>query len=268
MNNILGFIGCGNMGGALARAAARQVDGDRIYLANRTVSKANDLARELGAVASSNWEIAAKADLIFLGVKPQMMQDMLADIAPILATRNDHFVLVNFAAGLSMAEIQAMAGGAYPVIRMMPNTPVAVGEGVILYDHTKNVERRDLDLFCDAMADAGLVDQLPEHLLDAASCLSGCGPAFADLFLESLADGAVACGLPRAKAYKYGAQMLLGTAKLVLKTGEHPGVLKDAVCSPGGTTIAGVQALEQRSFRAAGMEAVEAAFYKTKGIGK
>jgi len=167
-----------------------------------------------------------------------------------------------------MTQIQTMAGGAYPVIRIMPNTPVAVGCGVIQYDATGNVSAQSVETFCAAMAHAGLVDHLPEHLIDAGSAVSGCGPAFADLFLEALADGGVACGLPRAKAQLYAAQMLQGAAKLALESGKHPGELKDAVCSPGGSTIAGVRALEEHGFRGACMQAVEAAFRRTKELGK
>jgi len=167
-----------------------------------------------------------------------------------------------------MADIRRMAGAEYPIIRIMPNTPVSVGEGMILYDHTDNVPAEAVKVFCEMMRFAGRLDPLPEKLIDAGSAVSGCGPAFACLFLEALADGGVACGLPRDKAMEYATQMLLGTAKLALESGRHPGELKDAVCSPGGSTIAGVRALEQGSFRAAAMNAVEAAFVRTKELGK
>ena len=268
MNNTFGFIGTGNMGGALARAVAKVARPEVIWLTNKTQSKAETLAAELGCRAVSTADIAANCGYIFLGVKPQMMAGMLAEIAPVLAARTDGFVLVSMAAGLTMAQIREMAGGDYPVIRIMPNTPVSVGEGVILYDSTSNVAEQQRRVFCEALAEAGLLDPLPEHLIDAGSAVSGCGPAFADLFIEALADGGVACGLPRAKAQAYAAQMLLGSARLVLESGQHPGALKDAVCSPGGSTIAGVRALEQRAFRAACMEAVEAAFRRTKELGK
>jgi pyrroline-5-carboxylate reductase len=161
-----------------------------------------------------------------------------------------------------------MADGSYPVIRIMPNTPVAVGYGVILYDTTENVTCEALSGFCNALSQAGLVDHLPEALMDAGSAVSGCGPAFVSMFLESLADGGVACGLPRDKAVQYAAQMMLGTAKMVLESGQHPGVLKDAVCSPGGSTIQGVRTLEQHGFRGAVIDAVIAAFEKNKEMGK
>ena len=263
-----GFIGTGNMGGALAKAAAKVMAPADIFLTNKTQSKAEALAAALGCSAVSKAEIAAKCSYIFLGVKPQMMADLLAEIAPVLADRRDRFILVTMAAGLTMAQIQAMAGGAYPVIRIMPNTPVAIGQGVILYDATADVTEEELAQFCHRLSAGGLLDRLPEHLIDAGSAVAGCGPAFADLFAEALADGGVANGLPRAKAQVYAAQMLKGAAALILESGQHPGQLKDAVCSPGGSTIAGVRTLEQRAFRAAVMEAVDAAVKRTKELGK
>ena len=264
----LGFIGTGNMGGALARAACKSIPSDEVFLANRSEEKAKALAEELDCRVTDNAAIAQNADFIYLGVKPQMMADLLAEIAPVLASRTDRFILVTMAAGLTMEQIQAMAGGKYPVIRIMPNTPVAVGQGVILYDATDDVTADELTLFCHNLSEGGLLDRLPEHLIDAGSAVAGCGPAFADLFVEALADGGVANGLPRAKAQAYAAQMLKGAAALILESGQHPGQLKDAVCSPGGSTIAGVRALEQRAFRAAVMEAVDAAVKRTKELGK
>jgi len=264
----LGFIGVGHMGGALARAAAAVIPPCDLLLANRSPEKAEALARELGAQTASNAAIAAQCDYLFLGVKPQMTADMLAEIAPVLAGRKTPFVLVSMAAGLTAASIAQMAGGNYPVIRIMPNTPVSVGEGLILYAAGSAVTKEQLAEFLRVMAKGGRLDPLPEHLIDAGSAVSGCGPAFADLFMEALADGGVACGLPRAKAQLYAAQMLLGSARLLLESGEHPGVLKDAVCSPGGTTIAGVRTLEDGGFRASTMEAVIAAYEKTLELKK
>ena len=264
---IFGFIGTGNMGGALARAAAKAVEKQNILLSDAYAPVAEKLAEELGCQAVAVSQVAQKADFIWLGVKPQVMQAMLSDIAPILAKRQD-FVLVSMAAGLTMAEIRKMAGGDYPVIRIMPNLPVQVGAGMILYDCTDNVSEEAQQAFVRSMTFAGALDRLEEKLIDAGSALSGCGPAFVSLFAEALADGAVACGLPRDKALCYAQQTLLGTAQMLQKTGIHPGVLKDRVCSPGGTTIAGVAALEQGGFRASAMEAVEAAYQRTLELGK
>lgn len=263
-----GFIGTGNMGGALATAAAKALTPANVWFANRTHAKAEALAEKLGAMAAFKETIAERCEFIFLGVKPQMMPGLLADISLILSQREDHFVLVSMAGGLTMEQIRKMAGGDYPVIRIMPNTPVSVGSGVILYDYTENVSAEDIEDFKASMAKAGIVDHLPEKLIDAGSALSGSGPAYADMFIEALADGGVACGLPRDKAMIYAAQMLKGAAELFLESGKHPGALKDAVCSPGGSTICGVRALEQRAFRAACMEAVEAGYKKSKELGK
>ena len=265
--NEIGFIGCGNMGGAIARAVCAAADPSRVFLANRTAAKAEALAIRLRCHTASNEAVFAGCELIFLGVKPQMMPDVLAAAAPVLAARTDRFVLVTMAAGLTMARIRALAGGEYPVIRIMPNTPAAIGEGMIQYcaDGVTDAELRE---FCGLLRPAGRLDELPEPLIDAASCVSGCGPAFAYQFIEALADGGVACGLPRAKAMEYAAQMLVGSAQMVLQTGQHPGTLKDAVCSPGGSTIQGVRTLEQRAFRGAVTDAVIAAYEKTKELGK
>ena len=262
----LGFIGTGNMGGALARAACKSITSDQVFLANRTVEKARALAEELECRVADNEAIAESADFIFLGVKPQIMADLLAEIGPVLAKRESRFILVTMAAGLTIARIQELAGGNYPVIRIMPNTPAAIGEGMILYACGEGVAQTEEKVFLDAMAGAGRFSPLPEKLIDAGSAVSGCGPAFVDLFIEALADGGVACGLPRAAAMEYAAQMVLGSARLVLESGKHPGVLKDAVCSPGGTTIQGVRTLEEAGFRGAVMDAVIAAYEKNADL--
>jgi pyrroline-5-carboxylate reductase len=259
----IGFIGCGNMGSALARAIQKE---DRaIFLSNRSSAKAEALAQEIGGIPSTNQEIAADCDLIFLGVKPQMMASVLQGISRTLKERIAPFVLVSMAAGLSTETIQNMAGLPCPVLRIMPNTPASIGAGMILCCQS-GVTPEELEEFQELMQDAGRLDQLGEGLIDAGSAVSGCGPAFVYLFIEALADGGVACGLPRDKALTYAAQTVLGSAELVLQSDKHPGALKDAVCSPAGTTIQGVRALEQNGFRSAAMEAVIAAYEKTLSL--
>ena len=261
---IFGFIGTGNMGGALAKAVRRRLEGSQILLANRSPEKACLLAEELEAKAAGNEDVAGMADYIFLGVKPQMMEKMLKSIVPTLAQRGKPFVLVTMAAGLTVDRIREMAGGKeYPVIRIMPNTPVSVGEGMVLYTCSENVTEESRTLFLDICAEAGRFSDIEESRIDAGSAVAGCGPAFVDLFLEALADGGVACGLPRAQALEFAAQMMAGAAKLALESGQHPGPLKDAVCSPGGTTIQGVRKLEEGAFRGTVMNAVIAAYEKT-----
>ena len=262
----IGFIGTGNMGGALAIAAAKTEA--QIFLCNRTPEKAEALAAQLGCKTATAQKISEFCDYIFLGVKPQMMGDLLASLAPALKARTRPFTLVSIAAGLTMDTLRQMAGGDYPVIRMMPNTPVAVGSGVILFDATDNTPAEAIEGFCDAMQFAGLVDRLPEALIDAGSAVSGCGPAFVSMFIEAMADGGVSCGLPRDKALWYAAFTLIGTAQLLLETGKHPGQLKDEVCSPGGSTIQGVKALEDGNLRSTVMSAIQAAHRRTQELGK
>lgn len=260
---VFGFIGTGNMGGALAQAARRRVKGSQILLANRSPEKALALAEELEAGTADNPEIARKADYVILGVKPQLMEEVLAEIAPVLEQREDSFLLVTMATGLTIARIQELAGRDYPVIRIMPNTPVSIGEGMVQYACSEAVTEEALQIFLDAFAWAGRFSSIPEFRMDAGSAVSACGPAFADIFLEAMADGGVACGLSREQAMELAAQMLAGTAKLALQSGQHPGVLKDAVCSPGGTTIQGVRRLEEAGFRGAVINAVIAAYERT-----
>lgn len=263
MFRTIGIIGTGAMGGAIARL----MNGAELRLSNRTKAKAQALADTLeNAQVFGNTEIAAACDLIILAVKPQIMPEVLKEIAPQLAARADRFVLVTPAAGLTIETIRSLAGGAYPIIRIMPNTPIAVGAGIIAYC-AEDVTEAELKAFCDLLKDAGTLDPLPERLMDAGSALFGCGPAFVDLFIEALADGGVACGLPRQKALAFAAQTVEGAAKTVRLSGQHPGACKDVVCSPAGSTIQGVRALEKGGFRSAAIEAVIAAYQRNLELG-
>lgn len=264
--SIYGFLGCGNMGGALARAAAKKAESSLLLVSGKNPEKARAFAAELGCAATDNLTLAKKSRFLFLGVKPQNLPDVMKEIAPVLQARKDRFCLVSMAAGVSIGNIRQMVGCPAPVIRIMPNTPVLIGRGMTVYALSPEVSGEEEAEFLSLLSEAGRFDRLEENKIDAAGALSGCGPAYAYLFLEALADGAVECGLPREKAELYAAQTLLGSAGMVLETGKKPGALKDAVCSPGGTTIAGVHALEQDGFRAAAMDAVTAAYEKTKKL--
>ena len=265
---LFGFVGTGNMAGALVRAACQKVAPGEILLSNRTPAKAEALAAELGCVVGTNEEAARQSPYIFLGVKPQMMAGVLESLRPVLADRQDPFVLVSMAAGLTMETLAAMAGGTYPIIRIMPNTACAVGAGMTTYAANDLVTEEELSEFLTAMEKSGAWDRLDEHLINAASAVAGCGGAFIWQVIEALADGGVACGLPRQKALLYAAKMVEGTGKLTLETGLHPGVLKDQVCSPGGSTIAGVRVLEERGVRRAVMDPVIAAGRRNGELGK
>lgn len=268
MNTKFGFIGCGNMGGALAAAVAKTVNGLALYLCDSFAQKAEELAATTGAKVSTVEEIASVCDYIFLGVKPQGFEGLFEELRPALAARKTPFVLVSMAAGITIETVERLAGGNARVIRIMPNTPASVGKGMILYCANDMVSTEQIDGFLHALSAAGSLDAILEDKIDAASALSGCGPAFVYLFAEALADGAVACGLARDKANFYAAQTLAGAAELLLQSGKHPGALKDAVCSPGGTTIEGVRTLEQGGFRASAMDAVIAAYEKTLKLKK
>ena len=258
-----GFIGCGNMGGAIARALSKTTKD--IAICDRS-GKAKALAAELGISYSDPASITAACDRIFLGVKPHMMADVLAPLQADLSRRKP--LLITMAAGLEISQIEAFSGTKLPVIRIMPNTPTAIGKGVIPYCCNASVSEEVLSDWLADMRYCGLLDTLEERLIDAASALSGSGPAYMYVFLEALADGAVACGIPRAKAMDYAAMTMAGAAEMYLTTKQHPGALKDAVCSPGGSTIEGIKALEQHGFRGAAMDCISAAYHKNKELGK
>ena len=256
-----GFIGVGNMGGALAEAVCKSEQD--VMLADKDELRASARAEGLGCGCGSAEDIASSCDYIFLGVKPQTIAALAEQISPILRARQDRFVIVSMIAGLSIDALSRLLAVSCPIIRIMPNTPASVGEAMIVYCPNDKVSDEQLEGFIHAMSRSGKLDRLDESRIAAAGALSGCGPAFVYMFIEALADGCVKCGLPRAKALMYAEQTILGAAKLAQTSGKHPGQLKDEVCSPGGTTIEGVYALEAAGFRAAVIEAVAAAYEKT-----
>lgn len=260
----LGFIGCGNMGGTLARAVARSVDPAKICVFDPDDAKAAACAALGMARAKDAAELAGACRFVVLGVKPQVIAQVIASFRA--AIRPQETTVISMAAGISLAALREMFACEVPLIRIMPNTPAAIGEGMILYA-TDGTDTATENAFLSAFAAAGRIDRIDEGKIDAASALSGCGPAYAYLFIEALADGAVECGVPRDKALLYAAKTVAGAAGMVL-AGGHPGELKDAVCSPGGTTIAGVHALEDSAFRAAAMDAVCAAYQRTLELKK
>ncbi len=266
-NNIkIGFIGCGNMGSALARAAAKS--GYSPLLCDANADAAGALAEQTGGKICTNNEIAARCDYIFLAVKPQAMSNVLGSISETLAARGGNAVLVSMAAGLDIATLRKYANNhVCPIIRIMPNTPASIGEGVILHCCDNATAKQTKD-FCNIMSKAGTLDSIPERLIDAASALSGCGPAFVFEFIEALADGAVSCGLSRDKALSYAVNTVIGSARLVAQSGEHPYALRDRVCSPAGSTIEGVKALADGGMHSAVMQAVVAAYKRTLELGR
>lgn len=264
----IGIIGTGNMGSALAAAICRATSPECVVLSDANVQKAASLAAELGCKSADNETVARECDMLLLAVKPQVMQALLQSLAPVLKSRAQKPLLISIAAGLSIATLTAWAGGDYPLVRIMPNTPALVGEGMLLYATNDAVSGAQLSVLLSLLRYAGKNDRVTEAQMDAAGSLSGCGPAFVCVVADALADGAVRCGIPKEKALEYAWQTLLGTAVLAQKTGKHPTVLKDAVCSPGGTTICGVAALEEAGVRNAFMNAVTAAYRRSLELGK
>lgn len=258
------------MGGALVLAACKTDTDYEILVADKFQEKVIELKEKTnGRVKeSSAVEITEKCDLIFLGVKPNFIEATLCEIMPALEKREQKPTLVSMAAGVKIAKIAAITNKICPVIRIMPNTPVSVGEGMILYDICPVVTEEIEKLFLDVLSCAGRLDKLPEELIDAGCALSGCGPAFVFMFIDALAKGAENCGLDRERAISYAVQTLIGSAKLLDSSDKTPTELRDAVCSPGGSTIEGVRTLNERDFDSIIQSAIKASFEKTKLLGK
>lgn len=260
-----GFVGAGNMGGALAQAVCKKIGGENVIISCKTTEEAEETAKRLGCKNGTAEDVVKSSEFVFLAVKPQMISDVANQIKNAL-NENLGCIIVSMLAGVTTDTLNQYFGDR-KIIRIMPNTPATVGEGMMLVAGNKNVSDWDIASFKDLMSMSGEIDDIPENLIDAATAVSGCGPAFVYMFIEALADGGVKCGLARDKAIKYAAQTLLGSAKMVLETGRHPEELKDAVCSPGGSTIAGVHSLEKGAFRNSAIDAVETAYKKTQKLG-
>ena len=264
----IGFLGAGQMATALALgwAKAGLLDATRSRAADPYPDARAKFEAATGVRAvESNLAVLAACDVLVLAVKPQVMAAVLADVKP--AVRPSH-LFVSIAAGLTLKTLADGLGESTRLVRVMPNTPCLVGASATGFSPGPTATAADAALVERLFGAVGVAHRVPEHLLDAVTGLSGSGPAFVYLFIEALADGGVKCGLPRATAQALAAQTVMGAAKMVRETGQHPGALKDAVASPGGTTIAGLHALERAAFRAAAMDAVEAATKRAQELGK
>ena len=283
-----GFIGCGNMGGVLAAVAAKSLGlapaqaaaqtgsggaqgaAGEVFAADHNQFKVDQLVETFGCKASNAAQIAAECGLIFLGVKPQVMDKACAEIKGILSARpkDCHFCIVSMAAGLKIEAFKKMLGNV-PVIRIMPNTPCATGAGTILYSLGEGVTSEDEQAFIRLMRPAGIIMRMDEAKIDAGCAVTGCGPAFVYMFIDAMIDGAVRIGIPRAQAKQFAIQTVLGSAMMCAQSGAaEPAKLKADVCSPGGSTIEGVAVLEDYSLRAALMEAIKASYDRTIELGK
>ncbi len=263
----IGFLGCGNMGGALARAVARS-EGGELLLADRDHGKAKALGDEISARVLCDGELPLlfDADVIFLGVKPDGMGEALWEIRKGRREKKAPLI-VSMAAGVSIGKIEAAGPEGAEVIRIMPNTPVSVGEGMVLYSLGTLTSPESEALFLDIMKGAGKLMSLEERMIDKATAISGCGPAFAFAFIEAMIDGGVSIGLPYELSKALATQTVLGSAKAAMESPLHPSALRSGVCSPGGSTIAGVLKLDKGGMKSAVEEAVIASYEKTLGLG-
>ena len=275
MKKTVACIGSGNMGAALMKGIAGVVGSENIGFADADMPKAKAVAASIGArVYASNSEAVEQGDFVFLAVKPQILKRVLEEIAPALRGRlsaektgGRSLTLVSMAAGWSITEIQASLGVKAPLVRIMPNTPVLLSRGVIILAASPELSEERIVEVEKMLSSAGMVDRLDETYMNSVTGLSGSGPAFVYVFIEALADGGVRAGLPRDKALRYAAQTVMGAAAMAVESGKHLGELKDMVTSPGGTAIAGITALENGAFRAAAINAVEAAWRRAMELG-
>ena len=262
----LGFIGCGNMasaiiGGILENNMVKKED---ILASVKSESSAKRVQETLGISCSTdNLAVAKQADYLFLAVKPQFCAQVAAQIKDVLPKNQ---VTISIIAGKNLSWLKEQLGEEKKIIRTMPNTPALVGEGITGVCRNALVEEKELEEALVLLRSFGRAEVVTEPMLDVVGAVSGSSPAFVFMFIEAMADGAVAEGMPRKKAYEFAAQAVLGSAKMVLETGMHPGELKDMVCSPAGTTIEGVGILEQKGMRSAVMDCIRACVKKTREL--
>ncbi len=264
----IGFLGAGKMATALAQGFvnAKLVKANQILAADPFEAARQHFATETGAkTAATNLAVAAGANVLILATKPDQVAAVLAEISR--AFTKNH-LLISIAAGVTIAKLEAGLPANARVIRVMPNTPALLGAGASAFASGKSATTADGELAKKLLSAVGSAFAVKESLLDAVTGLSGSGPAYVYLFIEALSDGGVAAGLPRDIATKLAAQTVLGSAKMVLETGQHPGVLKDQVTSPGGTTIEGLHELEKGKLRGTVISAVRAATEKSKKLGQ
>jgi pyrroline-5-carboxylate reductase len=264
----VGFLGAGKMATALARGwlAAGLVTPERVFASDPSPQARHAFHAETKLrTTENNREVVASSDLLVLAVKPQAMGTLLAEIRPAVSARH---LVVSIAAGITLHQLTDGLGTDRRLVRVMPNTPCLVGASASGYAPGEAATPEDIILVDRLLNAVGRAFRLPEQLLDAVTGLSGSGPAFVYVMIEALSDGGVRVGLPRDVATALAAQTVFGAAKMVLETGSHPAILKDMVASPGGTTVAGLHALERGGLRAALMDAVEAATRRSAELGK
>ena len=262
----IGFIGAGNMGGAMMRGivASGKANSADIIASDKNENALELLKSELDiAITTDNKAVVSFADIIFLSIKPQFYESVISEIKSVVTKEK---LIVTIAPGKTLEWLKTQFGKSVKIIRTMPNTPAMVGEGMMGMCPNELIEEDDLDIVKDICSGFSKTEVVSENLMDVVTAVSGSSPAYVFMFIESMADAAVADGMARAAAYKFAAQAVLGSAKMVLDTGKHPGELKDMVCSPGGTTIEAVRVLEEKGMRSAVFEAMKACVKKSRGM--
>ena len=262
----IGFIGCGNMATSIIKGIIRKqiIDAENIIASAKTKATLDRVQKELGVkVSTDNLEVTENSDILVLAVKPQYYPEVIAQIKDVVRKEQ---IVISIAPGKTLDWLQEQFGGSVRLVRTMPNTPALVGEGMTGACRNEYVTDEDYATVLQNLGSFGEVETIPENLMDVCVSVSGSSPAYIYILIEAMADGAVADGMPRAQAYKFAAQSVLGSAKMVLETGKHPGELKDQVCSPGGTTIEAVRVLEEKGFRSSVIEAMKACVRKARGI--
>lgn len=258
----IGFIGCGNMATAMIKGIldSKKVTAQEIIASAKSAKTKEKISTELGIVlAEDNASVVKFADVVVLAVKPVFYEEVICEIKE--AVREEQIILT-IAPGKTLEWLRDRFGKDVKIIRSMPNTPAMVKEGMLGLCKNTFVTEEEMSMVCSLCESFGKAEVVPERLMDVVVGVSGSSPAYVFMFIEALADAAVADGMPRAQAYTFAAQSVLGSAKMVLETGMHPAVLKDMVCSPGGTTIEAVRVLEEKGMRSAVIEAAKACVKK------
>lgn len=268
MSYRVGFIGVGNMGGALARSIAKGDKEGQFPLSAYDVNTdlVAGLSSEIGIIAEKSAEsLVNGSDIIILAVKPQYAENVLKGIKPVLTPEK---ILVSIIVGLPISYYKGILGDSIIVVRTMPNTPAMVGEGMTLVCCDSLISQEEKQAVMKLLGYSGMAEELEEKLMSEVTALTGSSPAYVFMFIEAMADAAVQSGIPRKTAYRLASQAVLGSAKMVLETGRHPAELKDMVCSPAGTTIEAVAALEREGFRNAVITAMGECTKKAREIGR
>lgn len=263
----IGFIGCGNMGKAMVEGImkANLVDGDHMIVSNLHPEKLQDLSSIYDFYISDNVSVAKNSDILILAVKPYMYKDVIEEVKD--CVKSD-VIIVAIAAGISIQDVYDMFGREVKAVKAMPNTPAMVGEAMSALAFGYQLDKDEKEDVSAIFESFGKYAEVKENMMDAVTVVSGSSPAYLFMIMEAMADGAVLEGMQRNDAYIFAAQAMLGSAKMVLETGKHPGELKDMVCSPGGTTIEAVAKLEERGLRSAIIEAMRVCADKSRQMSK